>query len=314
MTTRLSSRSRAGTARTDVAVGTASDDSMLATTRAADPRSGTCSPEGGSATRACGCGGLGGAGDVGKVCRGCGGAAGGDAGGGATGGGAASASADGWPDGARPDGAWPDRCPRTFREQWGGVPGGRAGDIRSRGGGRGHRPCGRGRPSAGSVLGDRGRVVGEEVVPGRIDAVRVRQVLLVDFVDQPLVRAEVRRGEPFRGSHWFVSPGRLAGPGLDGPGHRSGYEPAHRCVPSSLRLSVPNGRLSSLPSVVGTPITAVAAPVPAIRYRYPRSVPADRDPVPVPGTGIRARPAVRYRRRSRARPAIPYADRDLPPQ
>ena len=43
MTTRLSMSNLAGTPRTLVAVGTASDASMLPTTRAAGPRSGTIS-------------------------------------------------------------------------------------------------------------------------------------------------------------------------------------------------------------------------------------------------------------------------------
>ena len=42
MTMRLSMSSFAGTARTDVAVGTSSEDSMLVTTRAAAPRRGVC--------------------------------------------------------------------------------------------------------------------------------------------------------------------------------------------------------------------------------------------------------------------------------
>ncbi len=42
-TTRLSISSLAGTARTEVAVGTVSDPSMLVTTRAAGPRSGVVS-------------------------------------------------------------------------------------------------------------------------------------------------------------------------------------------------------------------------------------------------------------------------------
>ena len=83
------------------------------------------------------------------------------------------------------------------------------------------------RPAPGPVPA--GPVVGEEVVPGRVDAVRVGQVALVHVLDEPLVGAEVarRRGRVRCSSAARSSPLVSGRPrvAVVGPSHSRDYAP-----------------------------------------------------------------------------------------
>ena len=205
MTMRLSMSSFAGTARTEVAVGTSSEDSMLVTTRALAPRMGVCvaslsGPDalGASASRGLGVMDAAGSGRVLGVSL-------------AVGAGAGAAVAGGGRRPRRavrarrpePAGGWPARARgrRPGSGPWPGRGRGRgrgAGAVGRAGGRRGGRPArGGGRVAAQGTLTR--RVVLEEVPPRAVDAVAVLLVLLVQLVDQPLVGSEGGQGVAGRG-------------------------------------------------------------------------------------------------------------------
>ena len=163
---RLSTSSFAGTARTLVAVGTASEASMFCTIRAATPRSVVVlAPVGGGRRPSRAWPAAAFAGAAGPAAAGAGWPAGLAA---RRGGGGRSASAGA--DGAAPGASVPARAALAVA----------VAAVASVGVTIGRRAVGR-------------PVVGEEVVPGRVDAGRVGEVPLVHLLDDPLVRTEARQ-------------------------------------------------------------------------------------------------------------------------
>ena len=179
MTMRLSMSSLAGTARTEVAVGTSSEPSMFVTTRAAGPRSGEVSlpPMLGTCGVTVALGKVGAAVAVGSGVtapgRGCMGA-----------GGSLPAGSVVVGPGVRPVGrcgrwgghGWrrrrrPVHAVGRHLDRWLGWHGDRAGERHVR-----------------------GLVVGEEVPPCLVHRLRVGEVRLVELVDQPLVGSEAGHG------------------------------------------------------------------------------------------------------------------------
>ncbi|CAG7605387.1 hypothetical protein SBRY_10817 [Actinacidiphila bryophytorum] len=169
MTMRLSNSSFTGMARTEVAVGSSSDAFMFLATAAAGPRRVTNSVSLSAAGAAGACAGL----AAGCAAAGCAAAGAGAAGGQAR-----------------------SRCRGAGGAGmvWRAGRGGHRLAGRHRCGGRACRGPRRPALARGGRRGGRAvrLVVGEEVPPGSVYRVRILEVLLVDLIDQPLVRAETR--------------------------------------------------------------------------------------------------------------------------